>query len=220
MVSMRLGAFVSFIGALIALIPAIYFITLPLDSPTREFFTQQMMGLPMILYFTVAGAVVTVLGLLLFIKAARAPPEAVYPGVVRQPRAARIRRPAKSEVEPRPTISGKGEIVAEIEREIEEIVQSEEAPVEEAAEEPLVEVVTSGQDMVCPHCGALNPLKSTKCSKCKKKLYELKEGEPRCPVCEAPLRLSKRIAGDLFTCGLCFSELRIPSEIREEIGLR
>ncbi len=220
MVSMRLGAAVSLTGVLVALIPAIYFITLPFDSPTREFFTQQMLGLPMILYFTFLGAVITAVGLILFIKAARAPLETAYPSVVRRSQAIRARRPVESRMmKARPTISEEGGIVAEIEREIERIVQSE-GPPAEAAEKPPVEVVTTGQDMVCPHCGALNPLNSTKCSKCKKKLYELREGELTCPVCGAPLRLSKKITEDLFACGLCFSELRIPRELREEIGLR
>ena len=229
MVSMRLGAIISFLGAAVALIPAIYFLTLPLNSPTRELFIQPMLGIPFILYFTIAGAIVTLLGLILFIRAARAPPEAAYPRVVRQPAPVRIeapRRPVRSRPRPRPTSPSEGEIVAEIEREIEEIVQSGEAvaekPVEEeeAEERPVIEVVNKGQDMVCPHCGALNPLKSTKCAKCKKKLYTLKEGEPSCPICGAPLRLSKRISEDLFTCGLCFSELRIPQEIRDQLSLQ
>ena len=230
MVSMRLGAIVSFLGAAVALIPAIYFLTLPLNSPMRELFTQPILGIPLILYFTIAGAIITLLGLLLFIRAARAPPEAAYPSVVRQPAPVRIevpRRPVRSRSRPRPTIPREGEIVAEIEREIEEIVQSEGAAAEEVVEEeekveekPLVEVVNKGQDMVCPHCGALNPLKSTKCAKCKKELYTLKEGELRCPICDAPLRLSRKISEDLFTCGLCFSELRIPQEIREELSMQ
>ena len=124
MVSMRLGAIVSFLGAAVALIPAIYFLTLPLNSPMRELFTQPILGIPLILYFTIAGAIVTLLGLLLFIRAARAPPEAAYPSVVRQPAPVRIeapRRPVRSRSRPRPTIPREGEIVAEIEREIEEM---------------------------------------------------------------------------------------------------
>jgi len=192
MASMKMGAIISILGALIALIPIIYFITLPLESPTRGILTQQIMGLSLMLYFTIMGAVVTAIGLLIFMRAAR------------------------------------DELVTEIEREIEKIVQLEEpeaevTPAQERAaeEKPVIEVqvVNKGQDMVCPHCGELNPLKSTRCVKCKKPLYEAKEGEPRCPVCDAPLRLSQRISEDLFTCGLCFSELRIPIELRREVGL-
>lgn len=230
MVSMRVGAVISIVGALTALTPIMYFITLPLDSPTRKIFTQQILGLSAILYFTIAGAVITAIGLLLFMRAARAPPEVAYPSPIGRRPVASV-SPAARQVAraPSPTPGGAQEgIVTEIEREIERIVQLEEEakPPEapepegvEAREEAVVEVVNAGQDMVCPHCGELNKLKSVKCAKCKKNLYEAEEGEPRCPVCDAPLRLSKKITEDLFACGLCFSELRIPAEVRERIGL-
>ncbi|MEM1655823.1 MAG: hypothetical protein QXU12_01315 [Nitrososphaerota archaeon] len=226
MASMRTGAAVSLLGALIALIPIIYFITLPLDSPSRRIFIQQVMGLHAILYFTIAGAVVTAIGLLLFMRAARAPPEVAYPSPISirgMPRA-RASQPIAASI-PAP----QDEVVTEIEREIERIVQLEgseasaaPAPREEAAEKkPIieVEVVNRGQDMVCPHCGELNRLKSTRCAKCKKPLYEAEEGEPRCPVCDAPLRIAQKISEELFACGLCFSELRIPAELRRKVGL-
>lgn len=229
MASMRTGAILSILGALLALLPIIYFITLPLDSPTRKIFVQQVMGLPTMLYFTAAGAIVTAIGLLLFMKAARAPPEIAYPSPLTIRGAPRVR------VSP-PTIASvpapHDEVVTEIEREIEKIVQLKEseatptpAPEEKveekevAEEKPIIEVVNRGQDMVCPHCGGLNSLKSTRCVKCRKPLYEAKEDELRCPVCDAPLRLSQKISEDLFACGLCFSELRIPIELRREIGL-
>jgi phage FluMu protein Com len=224
MASMRMGVIISVLGALIALIPIMYFITLPLDSPDRRIFTQQIMGLPLMLYFTITGAVVTAVGLLIFMRAARAPPEVAYPSPlpIRSAPRARAGLPTAA---PAP----QDEVVTEIEREIERIVQHEEPEAQptpalekEAAErKPTaeVQVVNRGQDMVCPHCGELNPLKSTRCAKCKKPLYEAEGDEPRCPVCDAPLRLSQKISEDLFTCGLCFSELRIPIELRREVGL-
>jgi ribosomal protein L40E len=223
MASMKTGAVISILGALISLTPVIYFLTLPLDSPTRGILSQQIIGLPLMLYFTLAGAVVTATGLLIFMKAARAPPEIAYSSTLP------IRGVPRARAAPPTTVPAPpDELVTEIEREIEKIVQLEEpeaevapAPEEAAKERPTIEVqvVNRGQDMVCPHCGELNPLKSTRCVKCKKPLYEVEEGEPRCPVCDAPLRLSQRISEDLFTCGLCFSELRIPIELRKEIGL-
>jgi len=223
MASMKTGAMISILGALISLTPVIYFLTLPLDSPTRGILSQQIMGLPLMLYFTLAGAVVTATGLFIFMKAARAPPEIAYPSTLPIRSMPRARATPSTAV-----LAPPDELVTEIEREIEKIVQLEEpeaevapAPEEAAEERPTIEVqvVNRGQDMVCPHCGELNPLKSTRCVKCKKPLYEVGEGEPRCPVCDAPLRLSQRISEDLFTCGLCFSELRIPIELRKEIGL-
>lgn len=226
MVSMRTGAVLSLFGALLALLPTIYFITLPLDSPAKRIFTQQVIGLPTLLYFTIAGSVMTAIGLLLFMRAARAPPEVAYPSplTIRSVPKTRMRSPIVASM-PAP----QEEFVTEIEREIEKIVQfggSETLPTpateEEATEEKRiieVEVVNRGQDMVCPHCGELNPLKSTKCAKCRRLLYEIEEYEPRCPVCNAPLRVSQKISEDLFTCGLCFSELRIPVELRRSLGL-
>ena len=240
MASMRVGAVVSFLGVAIAFIPSIYFLTLPIGSPMRKFLTQQIFMLPLILYFTIAGGAVTVLGLFLFIKAARSPPELQTSSIVRRPYAVSrpapppratqpTRRAARSPPRPR---REEGEIVAEIEREIEEIVQSEGAAVkqaeeaeaeigEEVEEKPSIKVITRGQDMVCPNCGELNELGSKKCSKCKKPLYKKPEkGEPTCPVCGASLRSARRITEDRFVCGLCFSELLIPKDIQEALGLK
>ena len=241
MASMRVGVVISFLGVAIALVPSIYFLTLSIGSPMRKFLTQHIFMLPLILYFTIAGGAVTALGLFLFIRAARSPPELQTSSIVRRPytvsrpapppppRAARpTRRAAGRSL--KPERRGAGEIVAEIEREIEEIVQSEgaaveqveeaEAEVEEVEEKPLIKVVTRGQDMVCPNCGELNKLGSKKCSKCKKPLYKKpEEGEPTCPVCGASLRPARRITEDRFVCGLCFSELIIPKDIQEALGL-
>ena len=240
MISMRLGGIISFLGAIIALVPIVYYITLPLDSPTRIFLNTPLLGfLPYIFCFTVIGAVITGLGLFFFIKAARA---AETPAAPRPSPRAIVRMPAQVErristTRPARPVKPKGkdeEIVREIEREIEAIVKSEETvaeageaeEVEEVEEEevieeaPGIEIVTKGSDMVCPHCGALNPLGSTKCSKCGKALFRRRKDEITCPVCGAPLRLVKRISDQLFVCGLCFSELKIPQEIQEQLSLR
>jgi len=235
MASMRLGAIISFIGVAIAIAPISYFLTLSTGDPMRQFLTQPILALPLILYFTIAGGAVTAFGLILFIKAARAPPEVSSPSIVRRPIVAqefpppqpprRIERPIHTSRK-RP-----GEIVAEIEREIEEIVQSEGVKAEEEEKEevvgeevveekkPEIEVITRGQDIVCPNCGELNKLGSTKCVKCKKPFYKLEKEEPTCPVCGAPLRMSKRISDERFVCGLCFSELKIPPDVQQELGL-
>jgi len=223
---MRLGAIISFIGVAIAIAPISYFLTLSMGDPMRQFLTQPILALPLILYFTIAGGAVTAFGLILFIKAARAPPEVSSPSIVRRPVVAqeylapqpprRIERPIHASRK-RP-----GEIVAEIEREIEEIVQSEEVKAEEEVVEekkPEIEVITRGQDIVCPNCGELNKLGSTECVRCKKPFYKLEKEEPTCPVCGAPLRMSRKISDERFVCGLCFSELKIPPDVQQELGL-
>ncbi len=231
MASMRLGCIVSFIGVAIALAPAIYYITLPLGSPARAFFDTTVLGLSYLLYLTILGSAVTAVGLFLFIKAARASEAVISPRTevrgpvqISRPRTIKSRRSFALKPE-----ESQEEIVREIEREIEAIVSSgEEAEgetegtevEEEIEEEAGIEVVTRGTDMVCPHCGTVNPLGSTKCSKCKKSLFRIKKGEPACPVCGAPLKLAKKISDELFVCGLCFSELRIPQELQQQLGLR
>jgi len=231
MASMRVGCLVSFVGVAVALAPALYYLTLPLGSPTRAFFDTKVLGIPYILYLAILGAAITAGGLFLFIKAARSAESAITSRpVVREPVHLSRPRPVRRAVTVERRDEGQEEIVREIEREIEEIVKSgeeveedrepeeavEEEELEEEAEE-VIEVVTRGTDMVCPHCGALNPLGSTKCSKCKKPLFKVKKGEPTCPVCGAPLRLAKRITDELFVCGLCFSELRIPQSVQQKI---
>jgi len=121
-------------------------------------------------------------------------------------------------------------VVEEIEKEIEEIVRSssevseavEEMPMAEAVEEerPLVMIVSKANYMVCPHCGSLNPIGSEKCSSCGKRFYKPDDPSRSCPVCGAPLKLSKRISEELFVCGICFSELEIAPELQKSLKLR
>ena len=233
MVSMRLGCVVSFLGVALVLGSTLYYITLPAGTPIKEFFDTNFLGLPYLLYFAIIGTAITVAGLVIFIKASRSVEAVAQPGIMVRQRGTGARiRTVRPGGRTRARIEG-GSIVEEIEREIEEIVKSseeimEETEVEEKVEgvreeeakpEEVVEVVTRGTDMVCPNCGAINPLKSKKCSKCKKPLFKAEKGEPTCPTCEAPLKLAKRISDELFVCGLCFSELKIPSTLQEEIGL-
>lgn len=230
MASMRLGGVISFLGAILVLGLTAYYITLPADAAPKIFLGKTFLGLSYLLYFAIAGSIITITGLLMFIKAARSIEAIAEPGVVvRRPAAparARLTRPREGgeiNVE-------KGGIVEEIEREIEEIVKSgeevakEKLEGKEVGEEAVVEavkveVITRGTDMVCPSCGAINPLKSEKCLSCKKPLFVIKGEEEVCPVCGAPLRLARKISDELFVCGLCFSELRIPSTLQEKVGL-
>jgi len=234
MASMRLGGVISFLGAITALAPIIYYITLPLDSPTRVLLSTPLLGLiPYIFCFTIAGGAITALGLAIFIKAARTAEMSIAPRA-----AARIavRMPEEVEAAPPPRAprrAREGEkrqnLISEIEQEIEAIVRSKEAPVgvegvgrpeEKVEEAPGIEVVTTGSDVVCPHCGGLNEIGSTECAKCGNTLFTREGDEPACPVCGAPLRLARSISDELFVCGLCFSELKISRRLQEIVGLR
>lgn len=222
---MLLGCVISFLGVALVLGLTIYYITLPVEAPLKEFFNTNFLGISYLLYFAIVGSIITVIGLITFIKAARSVEAMAQPGIItRQPTRVRAVRPGERM---RRNIEG-GVLVEEIEREIEEIVKSGEEVVGEEVEEVIeeeekpkdfveVEVVTSGTDMVCPSCGALNPLRSMKCSSCKKPLFKVEKEGSNCPVCGAPLKLARKISSELFICGLCFSELKIPSALQEKM---
>jgi len=233
---MLVGAIISIIGVSIALGITFYYLTLPLEAPFRKFLDSTLMGMPYLLYFVMIGGILSGIGLIIYVRAVRTGvtitrrrhrPMALSRPVARRPITAppaRVERPAEAATSP--------DIVEEIEKEIEEIVKSssevaevvEEKPVAEAVEEeekqPLIKVVSRASDMVCPHCGSLNPIGSKKCSSCGKKLYKPEDPSKSCPVCGAPLRLSKRISEKLFVCGICFSELEIAPELQKSLKLR
>ncbi len=163
--------------------------------------------------------------------------------ILRRPQPPRMTRPPTPQPQQSPNTTN---VVEEIEKEIEEIIKSEHPPAqrmmhqetrvaepkveqpqpvshpEQAQEEQptLVEIVSKASDMVCPHCGSINPLGSTKCSSCGKPLFEAVEPSKSCPVCGAPLTLAQRISENLFVCGICFSELRIDPRIQKSLKLR
>ncbi|MEN3047247.1 MAG: hypothetical protein ABDH63_00485 [Candidatus Caldarchaeales archaeon] len=66
-------------------------------------------------------------------------------------------------------------------------------------------VKTRSEWKVCPQCGQSAELEADSCGYCG-------YGFPRshvesCPVCGAPLSYARRISGNLYACGICFSEL-------------
>jgi len=232
---MLVGAIISIIGVSIALGVTFYYLTLPLEAPFRKFLDSTMIGMPYLIYFVMVGGILSGIGLIIYVRAARS--GVTIPHGRRQPIALSrpvTRRPAAglSTSAQRPARAAAGpDIVEEIEKEIEEIVKSssevpeavEEKPVAEVVEEeerPLVKVVSRANDMVCPHCGSLNPMGSKKCSSCGKKLYKPDDPSRSCPVCGAPLKLSRRISEKLFVCGICFSELEIAPELQKSLKLR
>ena len=231
---MLVGAIISIIGVSIALGVTFYYLTLPLEAPFRKFLDSTMIGMPYLVYFVMVGGILSGIGLIIYVRGARSgvtithgrrQPIALSRPVTRRPAAGlstSAQKPARAAAGP--------DIVEEIEKEIEEIVRSssevseavEEMPMAEAVEEerPLVKIVSKANDMVCPHCGSLNPIGSEKCSSCGKKFYKPDDPSRSCPVCGAPLKLSRRISEKLFVCGICFSELEIAPELQKSLKLR
>ena len=238
---MLAGMLLSFLGVAVTIGLTIYYLSLPLQAPLRLFLDTTEMGIPYLVYFVILGAAISAFGMMIYIKAVRTGVTiSAHPRYPAQPRTRVLRRPSPvRRPTPRPTAAPRSSnVVEEIEKEIEEIIRSQEPvaekpeaeeeavqPPAEAAEEKvrkrsLVEVVSRASDMVCPHCGSINPLGSTKCSSCGKPLFKPEEPSKSCPVCGAPLRLAQRISNGLFVCGICFSELRIDPILQKSLKLR
>jgi len=231
---MIIGAIISIIGVSIALGITFYYLMLPLEAPFRKFLDSTLMGMPYLLYFVMLGGVLSGIGLIIYVRAVRSGVTITRrrhrPMALGRPVTERSVTVSPTRVQRSVEAATSPDIVEEIEKEIEEIVKSssevseavEEKPVTETVEEeqPLIKVVSRANDMVCPHCGSLNPIGSKKCSNCGKKLYEPEDPSKSCPVCGAPLRLSKRISEKLFVCGICFSELEIAPELQKSLKLR
>ncbi|MCS7094255.1 MAG: zinc ribbon domain-containing protein [Thaumarchaeota archaeon] len=66
-------------------------------------------------------------------------------------------------------------------------------------------VKTKSEWKVCPSCGQSTELGAESCGYCGHRFP--KSSSESCPVCGAPLTYARRITGDLYACGICFSEL-------------
>lgn len=223
---MIIGMLLSFLGVGLILGIVFYYVFLPIDDPLRVFLDTSYIGVTYLLYVIITGAAISGLGLLIYHRAVRT--GITIPGgeySYTRP-ASIIRRPApKKETLKTPSektsamIKSRGEnIVEEIEKEIEQIIETVEKPEEKKPVEekkPMIEVISRATDMVCPHCGKLNPIGSTKCGACGKQMFTPEPPSKSCPVCNAPLTLSQKISGDLYVCGICFSEILIPPEVQK-----
>lgn len=224
-----IGALLSFLGVALILGIVIYFVLLPLDSPLRVFLNSEFAGLPILIYGVILGGVISGIGLIVYLKSIRAGIVVTSGGYVYQapPQPVRRSSPAKGVQKPLAGHAGKtgergGSVVEEIEKEIEEILEAGPKPVVDKPPEPTptIEVVSRASDIVCPHCGKINPIGLDKCEACGKKIFTTDAPDKSCPVCNAPLKLSQPISGDLFVCGICFSELRIPPKLQEMLNLK
>ncbi|MEM2069052.1 MAG: zinc ribbon domain-containing protein [Nitrososphaerota archaeon] len=230
---MIIGMVLSFVGVATIIGIVLYYVFLPVSDPFRIFLDATYMGLNYLIYIIVLGAVISGVGLLLYVRAVRTSitiPAGQYSHASYPATTSVIRRPALKKEAPKPSVKEPSKIskpkepsiVEEIEKEIETIIGSEEKPKEEKIEEekPAIEIISRASDMVCPHCGKLNPIGSTKCESCGKQMFTPESPSRSCPVCNAPLILSQRISGDLFVCGICFSEIRIPPTIQEVLNMK
>jgi len=240
MTSSKIAVAVSFIGIAVAIIPVLLYIQSEIGGPLQRQFDTMIPMIPLHLLTAIIGSAITVSGLILFRQAIRSQPispEVAQPPVmparheVRQPEKAPVRREAGGML-----LRGRREDVTLIEKQLEEMLSSEETPdqISASLQAPTIHagekrakprqstltatkqtgnivVVVEGTDMVCRNCGSINPLGARICSECGSNLFTPpKEGEPICPVCNAPLSQAQRI-GDNYVCQVCFSELKIES---------
>ncbi len=73
-----------------------------------------------------------------------------------------------------------------------------------------LEVVSRGDMLVCPKCGASAPIGAESCPECGERFKKAASGL-RCPVCEAPFSVAKPISAGHYVCGQCFSDIRVVS---------
>jgi predicted nucleic acid-binding Zn ribbon protein len=220
-----LGLAIGIVGVAIILAPVTLYILTGYGSPVQRMLDMQLVpGLPFGLILSSAGAAVSAVGVVLFIKAIRtvgsAPPLAVYNRTARQ-----VRSSPKPELE---TLEAEIEKILDNDRvESPRVEVRTPQPPRRAAQAVTVdqpptperqkpqkektaniEVISHGFDMVCKSCGALNPLDSKVCKECGGKIYEPNPRLPACPVCGAPLESDQRI-GERLVCTVCFSELLV-----------
>ncbi|MEM2033342.1 MAG: zinc ribbon domain-containing protein [Candidatus Caldarchaeum sp.] len=216
MVNPRLGIILGAIGVIVVLLPILaLFITGGYNSPIQRFYDSSLApGLPMGILVTAAGAAVTAVGLLIFIKGMREGP--AYPTAP-----APIRRPLS-----RPRHENRE--LEQIEQEISNLLDNQptmeirtvqqpppkRAPAKQEAvavqtteKKGGMVVVTRGVDMVCQSCGAVNPLGSKICASCGAQLFQPDAKATPCPVCGAPLDETYKI-GENIVCKICFSEIK------------
>ncbi|MEM2972650.1 MAG: zinc ribbon domain-containing protein [Candidatus Caldarchaeum sp.] len=219
MAKTKIGLALGAIGVAVVLLPVLFlFITGGFDSPIQKLYdTPLAPGLPFGVVITAAGGVVSCVGLLLFIKGMRAPPEYSRPAPA--PRRTLRKAPPPSELgvvereleamlaDDKPAI----EVKTVEPRRVQKQNAAAQVQVEEAKPKPSAErvtVVTRGVDEVCKTCGALNVLGARVCGQCGGELYKPDPKALPCPVCGAPVDESMKI-GEHVVCTVCFSELRI-----------
>lgn len=209
------------IGIGAALLPVTLYIFYGKEYSTIKALELEILpGISIYLLSSFIGAILTIAGILWFIRSIRFEALPRRPVVIqRPPRQITMQREIKSEVK------NVDELVKSIEKEIEVALhETEKLTAQESSEKMEIEkptyeikVVASSFDEVCPSCGALNPLGQKICQQCNSTIYEEDKNLPSCPVCGAPLKNPKRLSDNIYICNICFSELEIPEELSKKL---
>lgn len=218
------------LGILSALMPVSLYIMYGQElSIFKTLELEILPGTPIYLLSAFIGLVLTIVGIVLFMRSMRmeaGPPKPQIPQ--RVPRQAPITRPREvvqtGRQATRPKVEPVEELVKSIEKEVGGLLRSageveakepKRVPVEKSSTE--IKVITSGFDEVCPSCGAINPLGQKVCQQCGSTIYVEDPSLPSCPVCGAPLKNPTKLSDNVYVCGICFSELEIPEEFSKKL---
>ncbi|PUA31998.1 MAG: hypothetical protein B9J98_04985 [Candidatus Terraquivivens tikiterensis] len=213
-------------GIAVALVPTVLYIAYSQElSFLKMLEVEVVSGIPVYLGLSFLGVILTIVGLVTFVRAIRREqgPSLPYAGARPMPtavsRPTQVRRPSAQQ---QPTTKSLDELVSSIEKELEEVVQkaSVEHPspqVQPQRPATAIKVVTMGMDEVCPSCGAVNPLGQKVCAECGADIYVEDPNLPACPVCGAPLKSPHKISDKVYVCRVCFSELEIPKEVSKKL---
>ncbi|MEM1666016.1 MAG: zinc ribbon domain-containing protein [Nitrososphaerota archaeon] len=220
------------VGVVIALIPTVLYIIYSQELGFLKMLeTEFVSGIPIYLGLSFAGLIVTLIGLITFVRSlryaqesstsyirTRPTPRVITPTVARP---TQVRKPTPQQ----PPVKHVEEVVESIEKELEEVITkasveqptSPPTPQQEVPQKIPIKVITMGGDEVCPSCGAINPLGQKACIECGTTIYVEDPSLPSCPVCGAPLKNPQKLTDKAYICKVCFSELEIPKELSKKL---
>ncbi len=215
------------VGIAIALIPTVFYIAYSQEvSFLKTLEIEIMSGVPAYLGLSFAGLIVTLLGLITFVRSIRRVegPSILYSGRLSTSRIAiptQVRRPTVQQ----PPVKLIEEVVESINKELEDAMKRitmkqptpHSTPQQEAPQKISIKVITAGMDEVCPSCGAINPLGQKVCTECGADIYIEDPNFPSCPVCGAPLKDPQKVDDKICVCKVCFSELEIPKKLSKKL---
>lgn len=195
-----LGLILSALGMTISLAAPLIHIAL-LSSGAESFLALEVApGLPLHLLLSIVGVPVALSGLLLFRRGVRE--ELSAEGMVSLDREAVLQRLEEKEVVRAKNVN---------------TLEESKVPSETQSMRRGIKVKSAGLSLICPRCGSENPIGESKCSNCGERFAKSSDPLRACPICGGDLAGAQRMGGDVYVCGVCFSELEIDQQTARRI---